>query len=124
MNKELWLGIVHINQLKAPTAQEIMTDEMYKEELTEALKTCKRQGDVKKQVRKIIQKNTKKIILEQVFLTDNKNKSHLNNASIIVNVDTKAIIKNRFGKDKEEELVNMYLERYKDKIEQFRKQFG
>jgi len=122
--KHLWLGIVHLSQMKAPTVQEVMNGVQYIEELKAGLQTCKKKGDVQKVVRKIIKKYTQKIVTEQVFLTDSTNKSHLTNASIIIDVETKTAIKNRFSKEKEPQLIEMYLNRYQDKIEQFKKKFG
>jgi hypothetical protein len=123
-NKPLWLGIVHITQMKVPTPADIINGFQYTEEVKEALKGCKEKGDVQKAIKKLIKKHTEQIILEQVFLSDSKNKKQLENASIIIDVDTKQVIKNRFSKERQQELIDMYLTRYADKIEQFRKQFG
>lgn len=124
MSHSLWLGIVHMRQMEAPTIAEVMQSPLYHEELKEALKLCKKKGDVQKQVKKIIAGHRKEVVTEQVFLTDSKTKGYLENASIIIDVDARRVIKNRFDKERELELLDMYLARYEDKIAQFRKQFG
>lgn len=122
--KHLWLGIVHIKQMKAPTVAEVMNGLQYLEELKAGLATCKKKGDVQKVVRRIIKKYTEQVVMEQVFLTDANNKAQLINASIIIDVENRVAIKNRFSKEKEEQLIDMYINRYQDKIDQFKRQFG
>ncbi len=122
--KHLWLGIVHIKQMKKPTVAEVMNGVQYLEELKAGLQTCRKKGDVQRVVRSIIKKHTEQVVMEQVFLTDANNQAQLVNASIIIDVENRVAIKNRFSKEKEKELIDMYIGRYQSKIDQFKLQFG
>lgn len=124
MAHELWLGIVHAQQMRAPTAAEVMQSPLYQTEFKDALSKCRKKGDVAREVRKIINKHRKPVMVEQVFLTDSSPKQHLQNATLIINVDSRTIVKNRLDNEDTDRLIDLYIKRYADKIAEFRKKFG
>jgi len=123
MKKEIWLGIIHIRQWKAPALQDIINNEELSALLKVELAKVTLDNPVEKIVKTFANKHKKEYLTEQVFLSDSKEKRFLKDASFIFDVDNFKIIKSRYTKEENEKLITLYLERYKDKIEDFKKRF-
>ena len=117
--KTMYLGIVHITQTKAPTIQEIINNPIYEEELKTQIKKLKNKATMHKAVKKVAGKHAKKVKTEYVYVTDNYSSKALDGACIIIDLDNKKIIKNRFIDADENEMIDLYTRRYQDKIDEF-----
>ena len=119
-NKILYLGIKHFHQIKTPSSQELLNNPAFEEEIKESFKQFKNKGDVKKILKKIAKQHQRKIVTEQIFLTDNLSPKQADEASLIIDINNKELIKNRYLDDKPEKIIELYIDRYKDKINEFR----
>lgn len=121
--RNLYLVVVHSKHVKMPTSVEILSNPAFEKVVREAMAQCKHQGDVKKQIAKIARANAKDITMEQVFLTDNHSHNRISSASIIIDVDKRSIIKNRFETNSPQEMIDLYIQKYADKIKEFNDRF-
>ena len=115
-NKGLFLGIVHIHQVHTPTTKEIMQIPECYEIIKEALPLCKKAKDLAKIVKTLQRQGQKKVIQEQVYITDRIKHQEMVKFEYLIDIDEEKLLKCR-GNDIS---VTEYLERYKDKIQQFR----
>lgn len=121
--KLVYLGIVHVIQMKAPEVHEIINNPMYEEELKEQIKKLKNKASLHKAVKKVANKHIKKVKTEYVYITDSINSKALSTACIIIDVDNKKVVRNRFKDADEVEMVDLYMQRYADKIQEFFQKF-
>lgn len=121
--KIIYLGIVHSIQIKTPPVHEIINNTMYEEELKEQINKLKNKASLHKAVKKVANKHAKKVKTEYVYITDNCNSAALNSACIIIDLDNKKVVKNRFRDADENEMVDLYIQRYQDKIDEFHRKF-
>src|ERR1700676_59818 len=95
-HKIVYLGIVHMTQMKAPTLQEIINDPIYEEELKAQIGKLKNKASMLKAIKRVAGKHVKKVRTEYVYITDRLASKPLSGACIIIDVDNKKVIKNRF----------------------------
>jgi len=122
--KILYLGVIHMIQMERPDVKEIINNPVYEQELKDMIVKLKNKGDLAKAVRKVAGKHIKRIKREYVYLTDNFSNKALEGAVIIIDVDNKKVVRNRFKDADENEMVDLYLQRYADKIKEFNTKFG
>jgi len=126
MNKQkiLYLGIIHSIVMEKPSVAEIINNPLYEEELKAMITKLKHKSNLGKAVKKVAGKHVKKIKREFVYLTDNLSNKALEDACIIIDIDNRKIIKNRFREADENEMIDLYMQRYMDKIKEFDQKFG
>lgn len=122
-HRSLYLVVVHSKHVKYPTPVEILSNGAYTEIVQAAIANCKQQGDVKKQIAKVARANPRTVTMEQVFITDNITTNKTTSAEIIIDVDNRKITKNRSGITDEDKIVEIYINKYQDKIDEFNERF-
>jgi hypothetical protein len=121
--RRLYLVIVHSKHVKIPTSVEMLSNPAYTDLIQDALKNCKKEGDVKKQISKLARSQAQTVTMEQVFLTDNHSTNRTASAEIIIDVDNRKVLKNRTGIEDEERIAAIYIDKYQDKIKEFNERF-
>lgn len=117
--KDVFLGIIHYHQVITPSPQDILNDFTLEDEVKEAFTKFKQKGDVEKILKKIAQKHKQKFVTEEVFVTDAMHHKQFVESSLIINIDTKELIKNRYIDDEPEKIVSNYIKKYQAKIDKF-----
>lgn len=123
--KTMYLGVMHMKQTSSPSITDLINNPIYEEDVKVALSKTnpKQPGQVKKAMQSVQKKHRKTVTKEYTFLTDQVNYKSNVSASIIIDVDNRKIIKNRFPDANLDEMINLYLERYKEDIQEFIRRF-
>lgn len=120
--KTMYLGIVHTQQTSAPTIAQLINNPIYEMDIKAAIATVKNsnnQQQLKKALQAVQRKYRRTTTKEYTYLTDQVNYRDNKIAAIIIDVDNKKVVKNRFPDADTDEMVHLYLEKYKSQIEEF-----
>ena len=121
--KQLLLIIIHRNQVVIPSVKEILNNPAYDVPIKNLLSTCTKEGDVKKLMKRFTYSLKKTVTNEQIFLSDRSTHKQMCEATIVIDVDDRKILKCRLVDVDYEEMVSIYLNKYKDQINDFNTKF-
>ena len=120
--KTTYLYVIHSVQVYVPKVKDLLENELLKDDIQKVIDECKlNDGNVQKELKKMCKEHRHDYVEEQTYFSDGLDNRLMSESSLVIDINDSKVIKNRNQKVSDDEMLKIYLDKFKEKISEMRK---